>query len=129
MSEHVEIVAWANPKDLIDDGYSHSFSVQSSQPGNLFLDGGMAVGLIRESDYDALATQRDEGLAREAELKAQRDSLANEMFDLHQRQAEAKKLLAAHVENEEGFIFQHDLMQRTKEFLASPGFADGEKAK
>ena len=40
---------------------------------------------------DALAAQRDEGLAREAELKAQRDSLANEMFDLQQRLAEAEK--------------------------------------
>ena len=40
---------------------------------------------------DAVAAQRDEGLAREAELKAQRDSLANEMFDLQQRLAEAEK--------------------------------------
>ena len=42
-------------------------------------------------ERDALAAQRDGGLAREAELKAQRDSLANEMFDLQQRLAEAEK--------------------------------------
>jgi hypothetical protein len=43
--------------------------------------------------YDALSAQRDEGLVREAELLEQRDSLANEMFDLQQRLAEATDLL------------------------------------
>ena len=42
---------------------------------------------------DALTAQRDQGMAREAELLEQRDSLANEMFDLQQRLAEATDLL------------------------------------
>ena len=52
-----------------------------------------AAVLALIADRDALAAQRDEGLAREAELLEQRDSLANEMFDLQQRLAEATDLL------------------------------------
>ena len=28
-------MAWANPKDLENDGYSHVFTVRSEQPGNV----------------------------------------------------------------------------------------------
>lgn len=31
MSENLEAVAWAQPEDLIQDGYSHSFGVSSEE--------------------------------------------------------------------------------------------------
>lgn len=33
--KEVEPVAWANPEDLVEDGYTHSFTVISEQPGNV----------------------------------------------------------------------------------------------
>lgn len=34
--EAVEVVAWANPSDLVEDGYGHSFGVSSSEyPGRV----------------------------------------------------------------------------------------------
>nr|WP_314569216.1 hypothetical protein [uncultured Pseudomonas sp.] len=85
--------------------------------------------LILRSGIDALTAQRDEGLARESELKAQRDSLANEMFDLQQRLAEAVVLLdrALPLVGEPNYSWMAD----AGVFVAThgPGCADGEPTK
>lgn len=41
------VVAWANSKDLVCDGYSHTFYVRSEQPGNGYVDGGIPTALYR----------------------------------------------------------------------------------
>lgn len=38
-------VGWANSNDLVQDGYSHTFTVHSEQPANGYTDGGKAVPL------------------------------------------------------------------------------------
>ena len=40
-----EPVAWVNSNDLINDGYSHSFTARSEQPANNYTDGGVPVAL------------------------------------------------------------------------------------
>lgn len=43
----LEVVGYANSKDLEEDGFSHSFIVRSEQPGNNYVDGGTPEPLYR----------------------------------------------------------------------------------
>lgn len=101
--------------------------------------------MVKSSDYDALAAQRDEGLAREAELQdAYDDAISasnelgyacmsagdvirhqnDELVQLKQRLAEAEELLrGVHT----GDLFGPDDWETVREFLDGPGWADGEK--
>ena len=97
-----------------------------------------AAVLALIADRDALAAQRDEGLAREAELqkevarmtsayqaeRARRTEARAQNDALRQRLAEAEKLLTAC----EGALLSwgHSASGITK-FLACPGCADGEQ--
>jgi hypothetical protein len=38
-------VGWANSNDLVQDGYSHTFTVRSEPPANGYVDGGVATPL------------------------------------------------------------------------------------
>lgn len=90
-----------------------------------FVIGGRWEELVRTSDHDALAAQRDEGLAREAELRLQCGGIQMTIDELEQRLAEAEKLLrdlSKYQTNAKGW------QDRVDVFLASPGCADGEKA-
>jgi hypothetical protein len=95
-------------------------------------------------DYDTLAAQRDEGLAREAELQKQVERLRVDAADvnwmveqrdaLQQHLAEAEKL-ARSLLDEYDEAKQNARQYRpgaviglALRFLASPGCADGEKA-
>lgn len=110
------------------------------------------------ADYDAIAAQRDEGLAREAELRSEvtrltgfvvrrreeaerydeaLQTLASQRDTLQQRLAEAEKLLRETLEfyddgvgrdDEHGNNIEWDFWQKIHSYLASPGCADGEKA-
>lgn len=101
------------------------------------------------NDYDALAAQRDEGLARENQLREERDSYQRVGIQAQQRLAEATDLLkhmtcSYHGALQNGYdriIFlggDCDSVERmegddpfyakARAFLASPGCADGEKA-
>ena len=93
---------------------------------------------VKASDYDALAAQRDEGLAREAELRAdceanrhEREVVCANYDALQQRLAEAEKILQRWGEMFQGGLPSSALGVLRIEnaaFLASPGCADGEKA-
>lgn len=78
-------------------------------------------------DYDALAAQRDEGLAREARLRSEISIYQNEYVkysefeELQQRLTEAEKLLSMHRE-------LHALVPDGYTNPDSPGCADGEKS-
>ena len=82
------------------------------------------------SDYDALAAQRDEGLAREVGLKKElvqfQDGYTEQWQSreaLQQRLSEAEKLLrGVHT----GDLFGPDDWETVRAFLASPGCADVE---
>jgi len=90
--------------------------------------------VVLESDYDALAAQRDEALAREAELNRRISALEGDgswgemaltvkVEALQQRLAEAKRLLL----DVRGQLCGPD--QRTIDvFLASSGCADKQKS-
>ena len=109
---------------------------------------------VLASDYDALAAQRDEGLAREADLRAdlarvqaeserqadmkeknfwalidsqtENSSLRSERETLQQCLAEAEKLLRD-IENPFGDCKEISEL-KIREFLANHGCADGEKS-
>lgn len=86
---------------------------------------------VLASDYDALAAQRDEGLAREAELRKElelvRKAVPNstlQLVSLQQRIAEAEKLLRKVCDEDwSGAKTSH-----IESFLTRPGCADGEKS-
>lgn len=66
-------VAWANSKDLIEDGYTHSFTVRSEQPGNGYTDGGVPIPLyLRRSNSIVLPERFDESQYRGTSLLAVR---------------------------------------------------------
>lgn len=110
------------------------------------------INVVSLSDYDALAAQRDEGLARENQLREERDSYQRVGIEAQQRLAEAEK---AHPENWTdkqvleflgvalrnvdivGTVMLHEIRQGfqfmagqpiTQTGFASPDCADGEKA-
>lgn len=66
-------VAWANSKDLIGDGYTHSFTVRSEQPGNGYTDGGVPTPLyLRSGNSIVLPERLDESQYRGTSLLAVR---------------------------------------------------------
>ncbi len=84
--------------------------------------------------YDALAAQRDEGLAREAELvknhRAHAARLLDERGVLKQRLAEAKALLQESLpaleQGATAFKAIRPIRAKVRDYLASPGCADVE---
>jgi uncharacterized coiled-coil protein SlyX len=94
---------------------------------------------VYASDYDALAAQRDEGLAREAQKNLVIDGLSLENQTLQQRLAKARAVLDYLMERfkaevcvcdhcgEETPLTDSDSAEYLREFLASPGCADGEQ--
>ena len=107
------------------NGYADTYRAMARQGVQKVLVWSVIADLERNiaPHYDALAAQRDEGLAREAELK--------------QRLAEAEKLLRETLEfyddgvgrdDEHGNHIEWDFWQKIHSYFGSPGCADGEQS-
>lgn len=81
MNVHQSPVAWANPVDLWQDGYSHTFYVRSEQPGMPFVDGGVAIGLYRAEYVEYLHT-KIERMENQADDLIYRNKFLRERNDL-----------------------------------------------
>lgn len=89
--------------------------------------------LVLFSDYEDLAEKLDKMESEISQLTettfSQQQIMENlevQRDDFQQRLVEAEKLLSAHVDNEEGFTFDHQLTYRTKGFLTSTARATRE---
>lgn len=89
------------------------------------------INVVSLSDYDALAAQRDEGLAREAQKNLVIDGLSLENQAAQQLLAKAKELLRGLKQNgPHAFNMSTGLsvQDNIDAFLASPCCTDGEKS-